>query len=97
MQYNAVGAELAGKEEFERGLVYLQEAEKILEYAASCGKTIDRFLIVATLHNEACLYQKLWELEKSCDYMEAIIYNMATYLDHGSPFSCPSDFTSPSS
>ena len=44
------------------GLVYLGEAEKILEYGASCGKNIDRNIIVCILHNEACCYQRLWEL-----------------------------------
>lgn len=58
--YNQNGVDNIGGEDYERALVYLQEGEKILEYAASCGKTIDRFLIISTLHNEACAYQKLW-------------------------------------
>lgn len=33
------------------GLIYLQEAEKMLEFAANCGKTIDRILIIFTLQN----------------------------------------------
>ena len=70
-------------EEYKEALVYLQEAEKLLEYGASCGKTIDRQLIISTLQNEACAYQKRWELEKSSNYMEAIIYNMNSYLDNG--------------
>jgi hypothetical protein len=56
----------------------------VLEYAASCGKTIDRFLIISTLHNEAAIYHKLQEFTKSYDYMEAILYNMNTYLEHNS-------------
>lgn len=38
-------------EEYNEALIYLQEAEKLLEYAASCGKTIDRILITSTLQN----------------------------------------------
>jgi hypothetical protein len=32
-------------------LIYLAEAERLLEYGASCGKAIDRSLILCTLHN----------------------------------------------
>ena len=60
LQYNSIGVDLIRSEDFERALAYLQEGEKILEYAASCGKTIDRYLINCTLHNEACAYQRLW-------------------------------------
>ena len=56
-------------------LTYLAEAERILEYAASCGKNIDRNLIICILHNEACCYQKIWDLEKCSNYIEALIYN----------------------
>ena len=56
------------------------EAEKVLEYVANCGKNIDRNLIVCVLHNEACCYQKLWELEKCSDYLEALIYNVECHL-----------------
>lgn len=52
-----------------------------LEYAASCGRTIDRGLILATLHNLACVYQRIWELEKSADYIEGIIYNITSFLE----------------
>lgn len=55
----------------------MEEAEKILEAAVSRGnKKIDRTFIICTLQNEACAYQRLWELEKSAEYMEAIIHNM---------------------
>jgi tetratricopeptide (TPR) repeat protein len=40
---------------------------------------------VVTLQNEAAAYQKLWELEKSADYMEAILYNMNSYLENSLP------------
>lgn len=32
------------------------------------------------LHNEACCYQKLWELEKCSNYLEALIFNLNYYL-----------------
>lgn len=47
-------------ERAKEGLVYLNEAEKILEYAASCGKTIDKYIIISILHNIACCHQKVW-------------------------------------
>jgi hypothetical protein len=52
----------------------------VLEYAAGCGSTIDRSLIVATLHNQATAYQRIWELVRSADYIEAIIYNITAFL-----------------
>ena len=54
----------------------LLEAENILEYAASCGKTIDRNLILCVLCNQAALYQKIWNLKNCCIYLEAVILNM---------------------
>lgn len=97
MQYNRAGVESIQMDDYERALVYLQEAEKILEYAASCGKTIDRFLIASTLHNEACVYQKLWELDKSSDYMEAILYNMSNYIDSATPVEINHNLKNPNS
>ena len=91
IHYNTAGVDHIRMDDYEKALIYLQEAEKILEYAASCGKTIDRFLITSTLHNEACVYQKLWELEKSSDYMEAILYNMSTYLANNTPIEMAHD------
>ena len=82
---NLQGVNLINLERENEALTYLLEAERILEYAASCGKTIDRVLITATLQNEACAYQRLWDLEKSSDYMEAIIYNIKASLD-ATPF-----------
>jgi hypothetical protein len=79
-ELNDQGVDAINEHRFSQGLVYLQEAEKILEYAASCGKTIDRFLITTTLQNEACAYQRLWELDKASDYMQAIIYNLRLSL-----------------
>ena len=51
---------------------------------ASYGKTIDRVFITTTLKNEACAYQRLWDLEKASDYMEAILYNTKSSLDAAS-------------
>lgn len=48
---NDSGVALIQQEEYQMALVYFQEAEKILEYAASCGKTIDRSIIISTLQN----------------------------------------------
>ncbi len=41
--------------------MFFDECEKNLEYAASCGKTIDRNLIIAILNNKAVAYQRLQE------------------------------------
>jgi hypothetical protein len=51
IEYNEIGILHINNEDYTDGLVYLQEAEKLLEYAASCGKTIDRILIISTLQN----------------------------------------------
>jgi hypothetical protein len=58
----------------------------VLEYCANCGKTIDRFLIVSTLRNEAVAYLRLHQLNKAYDYMEAVLWNMGTYLNPSSAF-----------
>ena len=58
-----------------------------MEYAAGCGRTIDRSLIVATLHNQATVYQRIWELVRSADYIEAIIFNINTFLTSEAAFS----------
>lgn len=62
-------------------LVYLQEAERVLEYGASCGKTIDRNIIIATLHNEACCYYKEAELATAAKYIEAVIFNLKSQVN----------------
>ena len=41
----------------------------MLEFAANCGKAIDRIIIIYTLHNQACGYQGLWEFEKTSSYL----------------------------
>jgi hypothetical protein len=66
-------------------LVYLNEAEKILEYAASCGKTIDKYIIISVLHNIACCYQKVWELDKCSQYLEALVFNFNSFMKTDPP------------
>lgn len=67
-------------ERAKEALVYLNEAEKILEYAASCGKTIDKYIIISVLHNIACCHQKIWELDKCSQYLEALIFNFNSFM-----------------
>ena len=64
----------------QEALVYLSEAEKILEYGASCGKVIDRNLIITTLHNEACCYYKDSDLNTAAKYLEGVIFNITSNL-----------------
>ena len=33
------------------------------------------------LHNAACAYQKVWELEECSNYLEALIYNINIYMN----------------
>ena len=37
---------------------------------------MEKRLIVLTLHNLACAYQRNWELEVCANYLEALIYNL---------------------
>jgi hypothetical protein len=78
---NRRGCDCIAQQQFYEAIVFLNEAEGVLEYAAGCGRTIDRTLIIATLHNQACVYQRIWELNKSSDYLEAIIYNISSFLN----------------
>ncbi len=59
-----------------KSLSYLQQAEKMLEFAANCGKKIDRNLIIVVLFNSACAYQGIWSLDKSEQYLDGAIYNI---------------------
>ena len=77
---NQRGVSLIEEEKYDEAIVYLAEAEKALEYAANCGKTIDRILITTTLRNLSCIYQRLWELPVCLDYVEALVINLACYL-----------------
>lgn len=54
---------------YKEALILLSEGEKILEYAAGSGKTIERELIICVLHNIASAYHKLWMLEKCLSYV----------------------------
>jgi hypothetical protein len=67
--FNTMAIDSIEKQLFQEAVVYLNENEKILEYAASCGRTIDRSVIILTLRNEACVHQRLWNLEKSANYL----------------------------
>jgi len=56
----------------------------MLEFVASCGRTIDRNLIIVVLYNEACAYQwyysnaydSQWILDKCSKYIDGVIYNL---------------------
>jgi hypothetical protein len=64
-----------------QALAYFNECERILEYAASCGTTIDRSLIIAVLNNQALYYQKINDVETAYNYLEAILYNLRLFVD----------------
>ena len=51
-----------------------------MEYAASSGKNITKELIITILHNQASIYQKLWELNNCSDYLEGIIFNYENFI-----------------
>lgn len=51
-----------------------------MEYAASSGKNISKELIINVLHNQAAIYQKLWELNNCSNYLEGIIYNYDQFI-----------------
>jgi hypothetical protein len=61
-ELNTRGIECLTNEEHKEAMVYFSENERTLEYAASCGMALDRAAIVTTLHNLACVNQKLWDL-----------------------------------
>lgn len=65
---------------YKEALILLSEGEKILEYAAGSGKTIERELIICVLHNIASAYHKLWMLEKCVSYVEGLIFNLENHL-----------------
>lgn len=68
-ELNHEGVSRISEDCFEESVAYFAEAEKTLEYAASCGKNIDRVLITTTLRNQACAYQRKWELDVCSDYI----------------------------
>jgi hypothetical protein len=79
--YNLEAKRLINDDLTQEALVYLAEAERILEYGASCGKSIDRNIIVTTLHNEACCYYKEADLSTAAKYLEGLIFNLKAHLD----------------
>jgi len=57
-------------------LSLLERMERILEYAATLGKVLDRNLVIVCLYNIACAHQSMWVLEKCSKYIDAVIYNL---------------------
>lgn len=53
-------------------------------------------MIITTLHNEACVYQRIWELNKSSDYLEAIIYNISSFINSEAQFTFTPEITNSS-
>jgi hypothetical protein len=53
---------LVKSNQIEEALIYLAQAENILEYAASYGKSISKHFIVELLHNTATCHQMVWDL-----------------------------------
>ncbi|CAD8090588.1 unnamed protein product [Paramecium primaurelia] len=64
------------QQKYKEALKLLQQSEQMLEFAASCGKVIDRNLIIIILYNQACTYQCQWVLDKCSKYLDSVIYNM---------------------
>jgi hypothetical protein len=79
--YNLESKRLINEDLIQEALIFLAEAERILEYGASCGKSIDRNIIIATLHNEACCYYKDADLPTAAKYLEGLIFNLKSHLD----------------
>jgi hypothetical protein len=57
-------------------LQILEKMEKLLEHAASCGRNLDRNLVIVILYNVACAYQSMWVLDKCSKYIDGVIYNL---------------------
>ncbi|CAD8184074.1 unnamed protein product [Paramecium pentaurelia] len=64
------------QQKYKEALKLLQQSEQMLEFAASCGRVIDRNLIIIILYNQACAYQCQWVLDKCSKYLDGVIYNM---------------------
>ena len=56
-------------------LAYLKQTEEILEILSSQGKPTRIEIIQVTLNNIAACYQRLGDMEKCTDYLEACSYN----------------------
>lgn len=67
-------------EKWEQALVYLESAELILESGSEKGHLTDHCLVQCILHNQAGCYQNMWQLDKSSNYIEALIFNLNSRL-----------------
>ena len=57
-QLNHTAISLIEEDKYHQAGLYLDEAERILEYAAGCGRTLERSVITTVLNNQACLLQR---------------------------------------
>ncbi|CAD8183154.1 unnamed protein product [Paramecium octaurelia] len=79
-QLNEQGVFKIKIQKYQEALLLLQQSEKMLEYAANCGKQIDRDLIIVILYNQASIYHCQWILSKSSFYLTGVIYNLSESL-----------------
>ncbi|CAK83039.1 unnamed protein product (macronuclear) [Paramecium tetraurelia] len=75
-QLNHQGVLKIKLQKYQEAMKLLQQSEQMLEYATSCGKQIDKNLIIVILYNQACSYQCQWILDKSSKYLTGVIYNL---------------------
>ncbi|CAK85603.1 unnamed protein product (macronuclear) [Paramecium tetraurelia] len=75
-QLNEQGVFKIKLQKYQEALLLLQQSEKMLEYAANCGKQIDRDLIIVILYNQASIYHCQWILSKCSFYLTGVIYNL---------------------
>ncbi|KAL4456125.1 hypothetical protein ABPG74_014086 [Tetrahymena malaccensis] len=80
IEMNDIASQKLNDGQQREALAILYKAEKMLELAASCGKVIDRNLIIVVLYNRACAYQSLWILDKCSKYIDGVIYNLEMSL-----------------
>jgi len=62
IEFNHLAIENLENDQPDEALVYLIEAEKILEKAGENTIDVEKKLVILTLHNLACCHQKNWEL-----------------------------------
>ncbi|CAD8182405.1 unnamed protein product [Paramecium pentaurelia] len=78
-QLNQQGVIKIKLQKYQDAMKLLQQSEQMLEvkeYATSCGKQIDKNLIIVILYNQACSYQCQWILDKCSKYLTGVIYNL---------------------
>ncbi|CAD8088982.1 unnamed protein product [Paramecium sonneborni] len=75
-QLNEQGILKIKLQKYQEAMKLLQQSEQMLEYATSCGKQIDKDLIIVILYNQACTYQCQWILDKCSKYLTGVIYNL---------------------